>query len=273
MTSTMPSESASWLAATIGAVSDALSRRHFWIGIGVGVLIAASVYVVAGCRRYRAKSMTVSLPFGLGSVTYETSSDDRVIAWRMYVQLTTRKAALPFDEEHDVIADIYTSLYELFPVTRELLSSMKLDDIARSNGVADVILRTLNDGLRPHLTRWNASFRRWWEIQVTDEAKKDHTPQQLQQLYPYYKELVEDLKRTNTELSRFADELRAISRADRPKLTKLRPTPAPPGVLAKGDERSATSTRLGICGVEPPTTLYDAAGSMSQKNSSRGKGA
>lgn len=269
----MPSGSESWLAAAIGAVSDALSSGHLWIGVGVGALIAVSFYALAGRRRYRPSSMTVSLPFGLGSVTYENSSDDRVIAWRMYIQLTTRKAALPFDEAHDLIADIYSSLYELFPVTRELLSSMKLDDIARRKGVADVILRTLNDGLRPHLTRWNASFRHWWEIQATDEAKKGSTPQQLQQRYPQYKELVEDLKRTNTELSRFADELLAIARADRPKPAKARPTPTQPSVSATGEERSATLTHISDSQVEPPTTPYDAIGSTSEQNSSRGSSA
>ena len=29
--------------------------------------------------------------------------------------------------------------------------------------LADVLVKALNDGLRPHLTQWQARFRRWWE--------------------------------------------------------------------------------------------------------------
>ncbi len=258
----MSSGSISWVTAIVSAVSGALSSKLFWVGCGVGVLLAAGVCVVATRRRYRASSMTVSLPFGLGSVTYETSSDDRMIAWKMYVQLKTRKAALPFDEPHDVVADVHSSLYELFPVARELLSGMHLDDIARPKGVAELILRTLNGGLRPYLTRWNACYRRWWEQQIKDNTQDDKTPQQLQQQYPQYKELVEDLKRTNTGLSKFADELLAIARADRPEPTQVQPIPAPPTV----SEESGQVDIMGGHGVELPTTPYDSVTSVAQKN-------
>jgi hypothetical protein len=236
------------------------------MGVGVGILIAAAICILRLRRRYRVNSITISIPFGLGSVTVEPSSEDRLIAWRMYVQLTTRKAALPFDEAHDVVVEIYSSLYELFPVTRELLSSMKLDDVARRKGVADVILRTLNDGLRPHLTTWNASFRQWWEVQVANKANKKHTPQELQQKFPRYKELVDDLKRTNTELSRFADELLAIARADRPRAGKVLPVPTQPRLSATGEERSPTSTTLTDSKCEP-TTPYSTSGSRHELNS------
>ena len=228
----------------------------------MGVLLAAGVCVVATRRRYRASSMTISLPFGLGSVTYETSSDDRMIAWKMYVQLKTRKAALPFDEAHDVVADVYSSLYELFPVARELLSGMRLDDIARPKGVAEVILRTLNYGLRPHLTHWNACYRWWWEKQIEARIHDGKTPQQIQQEYPQYKELVNDLKQTNTELLRFSDELLAIVRADRPQPTQVQPIPAPPTVSGESEQANTVDGHA----VELPTTPYDSVASVTQKN-------
>lgn len=247
-----------WLAAR-DLIFSTLSSGILWIGVGVGVLLAVTACAVAARRRYRARSITVSLPFGLGNVTYETSSDDRVIAWKMYVQLTTRKAALPFDEAHDLVADVYSSLYELFPVTRELLSGMQIDDIARAKGVADVILRALNDGLRPHLTQWNARYRSWWEQQTKEKADNTGTPQEVQRRYPMYEDLVKDLKRTNTELSKFADELLAIARADRPEPARARPPQAPPTCAVPGEHVGETLEPSRERGVEMPSTPYDSA--------------
>lgn len=267
---TMPADSTSWIPALRNSALETLSSGQLWIGLAVGGLLVAAGFAITARRRYRASSMTVSLPFGLGSVTYEASSDDRVIAWRMYVQLKTRKAALPFDEAHDVVADVYSSLYELFPVARDLLSGMQLGDIARPKGVAEVILRTLNDGLRPHLTRWNACYRRWWEQQVEEKPNDGKTPQQVQQQYPQYKELVDDLKATNTELSRFADELLAIARAYRGKQAGARPTPTPPTILRCIEQTPAVSEKAGESGVTLPTTPYDSAENVPEKDTAQG---
>ncbi len=239
----------------IDVIVAAASAQHFWYGVGVGVVISLIVLAFIVNRRYRAKSMTISMPFGLGSIVYESSTEDRVLAWKMYVQLSTRKAALPFDDAHDVIAEVYSSLYELFAVTRELLSGMPLADVERPKGVADVILRTLNDGLRPHLTRWNSPYRHWWDQQLADDANGKRTPQEIQNDYPQFKELVEDLKRTNTELTMFADELLAIAKAVRPMLPKVRTFPKAPTV-AKTQEIVDEPQAIEGGRVILPTTPY-----------------
>lgn len=269
MTAPQP-DLASRIDTAIDTVAAALSAQHFWFGVGAGVVLILAVLAFVVNRRYRAKSMTINMPFWLGSITYESSTEDRVLAWKMYVQLTTRKAALPFDESQDVVADVHSSLYELFQVTRELLSGMPLTDIERPKGVAELILRTLNGGLRPHLTLWNASYTRWWEQQLSDQTQNGKTPQEVQQQYPKYKELVEDLKRTNTGLSKFADELLAIARADRPKLGKPRPSPTPPSVT-QGLEASADPQHVGEYGVELPKVPYDSVTTTTDKTTKGGE--
>lgn len=244
-----------WVNTAIDEVAAAASAQHFWYGIGVGVVFVLIVLAFIVNRRYRAKSMTVSMPFGLGSIVYESSTEDRVLAWKMYVQLSTRKAALLFDDSDDVIAEVYSSLYELFSVTRELLSETPLADVERPKGVADLILRTLNDGLRPHLTRWNSSYRRWWDQQLSSGENGGKTPQEIQKGYPQFKELVEDLKRTNTELARFADELLAIARADRPKPLKVRTFPKPP-TDARIQDIAAEPQAIEERSADLPTTPY-----------------
>jgi hypothetical protein len=75
------------------------------------------------------------------------------------LQLKSRKAALPFDEDYDLVEVIYNSPSELFKINRELLMQLPLDDIRRDNGLAKLQMRVLNEGLRPYLTKWQTRFR------------------------------------------------------------------------------------------------------------------
>ncbi len=182
-------------------------------------------------RRYASKSISVGLPFNLGSWTYDTTPSDRIVAWKLYVQLTTRKAALPFDETSDVISEVYDSLFALFAVTRELLLELPPHDFEREDGVVPLLLRVTNYGLRPHLTRWQADYRAWWEASLKDDNNRGKSPQEVQRQYPRFKELVSDLKQTNTELSKLADDLLMIARArkqKRPRRAKVAPLPPTP---------------------------------------------
>ncbi len=54
-------------------------------------------------------------------LTYEIerNSLNLEVAHTIYIELITRKAALPYDEEHDIIVEIYDSWCQLFKTTRE----------------------------------------------------------------------------------------------------------------------------------------------------------
>lgn len=205
--------------AAIHALSEAcawalqvICSANFWVGVAT---VAGTLAIALWLRRSRCSSISIGLPFNLGSATFELSAQDRVLAWRMYVQLKTRKAALPFEEEHDLVCDVYSSLYELFPIARDLLSEMPLPEIERPRGASDLIIRVLNDAVRPHLTRWQAAFRHWWEDQVKADSNKGRRPQEIQTGFPRYNELVNDLKRTNIALAKLAEDLLAFARPQR----------------------------------------------------------
>ena len=193
--------------------------------------------MVISIRRSQIKSVSLSLPFKLGSVVFDTTPTDRIIAWKAYVQLVTRKAALPFDEEHDSIEDVYASLYSLFNATRDLLSDLPPKNFQNPDGISAQLLRILNDGLRPHLTRWQSDFRTW----IGNARKKDEfmsmSPVGLQKRYPRYSSLVEDLKDTNTELSELADGLYLIARGKSPRTLKQPKVKPEPPQNSKIEER------------------------------------
>jgi hypothetical protein len=214
-----------WVTNTVAYLWSLLLSGKFWVGVLIPI---AAIYILR-LRRFQSYSVSVGLPFGLGSKTYDTTPTDRIVAWKLYVQLVTRKAALPFDEEHDLIKEVYDSLFTLFEVTRDLLLNLPPREFQREEGVASLMLRVLNDGVRPHLTRWQADFRRWWEAAVVSDENRGKTPQEIQRQYPRYTELIADLRNTNTELSKFADKLREISSGRRRKrLPKKKVIPLPP---------------------------------------------
>lgn len=97
------------LASVLAAGRQFVSRLHLW-SFGLGVAASALVLWCIFRRRTAAQSVSIGLPFGLGSATFDLTKKDRVAAWKLHVQLVTRKAALPFYQKDDVIADVLASL-------------------------------------------------------------------------------------------------------------------------------------------------------------------
>ncbi len=210
----------------------------------VWVTVFAAVAMIAyfSRRRLQATAVSVGLPFGLGSTTYDTRPLDRAVAWKLYVQLVTRKAALPFDSETDSVIDVLDSLFELFGVARELLLELRPADLSCRSGVAQLIIRVLNDGLRPCLTRWQSDFRHWWGVAREDPSNSALAPVELQKGYPSYSELVSDIQKMNTELLKFAEELLEIANPPaRATLRRKRIVPRAPSDAPAAPETAAES--------------------------------
>ena len=76
------------------------------------------------------------------------------------------------------------------------------------------MIRVLNQGLRPHLTRWQARFRRWYDTAITTESNRGKSPQESQKQFPEYAALVGDLTALQTNVVRYATVLREISQGE-----------------------------------------------------------
>jgi hypothetical protein len=192
-----------------------LKSLQFWIGVAIPIISFLIITIILRRRNFLVSTVTLSLPFKLGNITYKATEQDRVFAWKLYVHLKTRKAALPFDGENDVIAEVYDSLYELFQITRDLLCSIPVEYLQGRRNIADLILRVQNDGLRPHLTKWQAPFRRWWMKAIESPDNQEKSPQEIQRQYKSYDALVSDLQQMNTEVSKFAEELLRIVHSEK----------------------------------------------------------
>jgi len=153
---------------------------------------------------------------GIGKVTIRPSHEDIQVAHKAWVELVTRKAALPFEEDYDIIAEVYDSWYVLFQEIRDLAKTIPAEKVrssADTQALVRLLIDALNKGLRPHLTHWQARFRHWYE----EAIKKDQgrSPQEVQRDFPEYGQLVDDLIKVNKQLVDYAEVIRQIAHGKR----------------------------------------------------------
>ena len=181
-----------------------------WLGI---VLLAFAIALLVwkySIKVHHCVELNIQLG-GIGTVKITPTWEDVQIAHQIWTELVTRKAAVRIDPEHDVICDIYDSWYSLFQRVRMLVGEVPGKCIRREKSTQEIVrvaIDTLNVGLRPHLTKWNARYRNWWEN--TKEALKDMTPQEHQKQFPAYSELLSEMEEVNDKLIQYANELQKL---------------------------------------------------------------
>jgi hypothetical protein len=153
---------------------------------------------------------------GQSKLRFRPNLTDKQVAYAIWVELSTRKIGLPIDFEHDVIAEIYDSWFEFFSVTRELVKGIPVNRIKRDStqAIIKLSIEVLNEGLRPHLTKWQARFRRWFERELKKyddgEAGELLYPQQIQEEFPQYSELKTDMEKVNRALMRYRAKMKEL---------------------------------------------------------------
>ena len=177
-----------------------------WVIGGIVLLIALIVLIrfyLIGRNPWRAFEIDEA-EFGIGDqkVTLRPNNIDRQIAYKIWVELSTRKIGLEIDLDNDVVSEIYDSWYNFFSVTRELIKDVPVTKFRRKDTeqIIRLSIDVLNSGIRPHLTKWQARFRRWYESQLKKEENSEINPQDIQKKFPDYKELENDMMSINKHL-------------------------------------------------------------------------
>lgn len=190
--------------------SNLIIQISIWLVLTL--IIVFTLYFLIVKRIFRYSLVKIDIKLGnVGTAEFRPNKNDLQIAHKIWTQLITRKAAIPIDKENDVIEEIYDSWYALFQKVREFISEIPAELIRNNSSTKEIVriaTQTLNDGLRPHLTKWQARFRQW------STAKKDKlmemTPQDFQKEYPEYADLIVDLIKVNEQLIQYAQELKKI---------------------------------------------------------------
>lgn len=184
-----------------------LSAIHLVV-IGIVILAIALVWRYWSYRRFTDFEIdSAELGIGDAKLSFRPNTTDRQIAYSIWVELSTRKIGLPIDLDHDVISEIYDSWYSFFGVTRELIKSIPVSKV-RGDSTGKIIrlsIEVLNEGLRPHLTQWQARYRRWYEHQIKNDFEK--SPQDIQKEFPQYDELCTDLLTINNRLIKYREKM------------------------------------------------------------------
>jgi hypothetical protein len=159
----------------------------------------------------------VKIKVKLGNVEFEEeiqkNYQNLYIANRIYIELATRKAAIPFDEEHDVIKEVYDSWFVLFKTIRNEIKTLPgefLKNHKSSEKLIELTTEILNSGLRPHLTVYQAKFRKWYEEQLEESSNIGRSPQEIQKEFGDYDNLIADLKEVNNLLQLYKIELKKL---------------------------------------------------------------
>lgn len=187
---------------------------YFLAGLVAIVLILHFVFKKLRKSHYPIIEMEVEIS-GSPKMKFKAQRDDSniYIANRIYIELITRKAAIPLEDDKDVIIEIYDSWYKLFGLLRDEIKSVPghyLKSHDPTTALIGLTTKILNDGLRPHLTEYQAKFKKWYNKEIQKTSSKDLTPQELQRRYPEYSALIADIKRVNTILFDYSNELNKL---------------------------------------------------------------
>jgi hypothetical protein len=157
----------------------------------------------------------------IADVKITPNHETRQIAYQAWIELSTRKIGLPFDPNQDVITEVYDSWFKAFGVIRDLAKSVPAHRIERSENtrmLVEHMIKVLNVGLRPHLTRWQAEFRRWYRREEANPANAAKSPQAIQCGFGQYAELTEDLARIQSAMIEYSNTLLDLAKgAEEPR--------------------------------------------------------
>lgn len=204
-----PIEATTTEHVTLVSLNYSVAGNKVELTFNVWVALAAAIFSLAlFSLKWRSvklfgKAMEVDeaeVGVGTGKIKLRPNMTDRQVAYAIWVELSTRKIGLPVNLDDDVVAEIYDSWYQYFGVTRELIKTVPVSRVSdpSTRRIIQLSIDILNEGLRPHLTKWQARFRRWYEAKLGSAL--DLAPQEAQAQYPHFAEMSAELRAINDKL-------------------------------------------------------------------------
>lgn len=185
-----------------------------WFLLAIFLCIFTTLVIKNLTTRWRGVNFEIDkaeVGLGTGKICFKPNLKDQQIAYSIWVELSTRKIGLPIDLNHDVISEVYDSWHSFFSVTRELIKDIPVNKVKNKSTekIVSLSIDVLNEGLRPHLTKWQARFRHWYNKEL-EKSGGDIDPQDIQSKYPKFSELKADLLIVNNQLIKYREKMREL---------------------------------------------------------------
>lgn len=178
------------------------------IGIGIYFVIQ---WIIGKVFSSSVEIADATVTIGSASVTLKRDGIVREIAYKIMIELKTRKIGLEFEERKDVISEVYDSWYSAFGTIRGIIEEIPANRLDDARQLVDVTMNVLNIGLRPHLTKWPAKYRAWYKNELEDENNKGKAPQEIQKIYCEYATLISEMRDTTAIMQIYISELEKIA--------------------------------------------------------------
>ena len=203
--------------------SIAFFQVDCWMFTGI-ILLLIMIFYTLRKRWYKVRDWEINeaeLGIGNQKLKLKINDDDAQIAYKIWVELSTRKIGIKIDPEKDVIEEVYNSWYQFFGVTRELIKNIPVSKMKRESTreIIELSICILNQGMRPHLTKWQAEFRKWYKQNSKNELGL--SPQQIQRTFPQYDELMKDLTKVNKHMVNYCKSMKKVALGTTTILTKV----------------------------------------------------
>lgn len=107
---------------------------------------------------FKITSLSLGLPFNLGTINVEVGEAERRAAWNLYVELATRIATQPLASDAASVREALNSIHALFAISRDLLKEAGPDIGGDQDALGPSVITFLNEGLRPFLEHWHTAY-------------------------------------------------------------------------------------------------------------------
>ena len=135
------------------------SELYILTGATAGAVAGLVVHAYSG--GFDLQDVKVTIP-QLSELHFTVTPDNRLVAWQLFVETTTRVSTQPLAEDSGNLREALTSLYNLFQAVRSSLKDARPSRPgSRSPTVEELGVAMLNLELRPFLSYWHPMLRDW----------------------------------------------------------------------------------------------------------------